>query len=59
MRVSLSSYPALPPHRLCRRGGTGMEVIHVHPTYGDPQERRERLAEIQRLCLRLLGEKKA
>lgn len=35
-----------------------MEVIHTHPQYGDPQERLERLAQVQRLCLSLLGEKK-
>lgn len=41
-----------------RKGGDIMKIIHTHPSYSTPEQRRQALLEMKQLCTALLQAQK-
>ena len=52
--TNIVAFPAALSHSLSQKGGRPMEVKHIHPAYKSGEERREQLADAQRVCLKLI-----
>lgn len=52
--TTIVSFPSASVHNLSQKGDRLMEVKHTHPTYQNGEERREQLADAQRVCLKLI-----